>query len=93
MRNIINLQLKPSIPRALRQNSCPALNQIELEATSRRLVILGIKYDKADEPAKMRDNYCPHLNPSHRETLLLLHLKDALLWMAHWVTRTGHPFL
>ena len=93
MRNIINLQLKPSIPRALRQNSCPALNQIELEATSRRLVILGIKYDKADEPAKMRDNYCSHLNPSHRETLLSLHHKNELLWMALKVTGTNQPFL
>ena len=65
MRNIINLQLKPSIPRALRQNICLALIQIELDATNMRLAILGTKYDKADEPAKMRDNYCPHLHPSH----------------------------
>jgi hypothetical protein len=41
----------------------------------------------------MRDNYCPHLNPSHQETLLSLHLKYELLWMAHQVTGTGHPFL
>jgi hypothetical protein len=73
--------------------SCLALNQIELDATSRRLVILGTKHDKAEYPAKMRDNYCPHLNPSHRETLLSLHLKYELLRMAHKVTGTGHPFL
>jgi hypothetical protein len=41
----------------------------------------------------MRDNYCPHLNPLHRETLLSLHLKYELLRMAHKVTGTGHPFL
>jgi hypothetical protein len=54
MRNIVNLQLKPSIPRALRQNSCLALNQMELDATNRRLVILGTKCDKVDEPGKLR---------------------------------------
>ncbi len=41
----------------------------------------------------MRDIYCHHLNPSHQETLLSLHLKNELLWMAHQVTGTGHPFL
>jgi hypothetical protein len=59
--------------------SCLALNQIELDATNRRLVILGTKYDKAEYPAKTRDNYCPHLNPLHRETLLSLHLTYELL--------------
>jgi hypothetical protein len=58
---------------------CLALNQIELDVTNRRLVILGTKYDKAEYPAKTRDNYCPHLNPSHQETLLSLHLKYELL--------------
>jgi hypothetical protein len=62
--NIVDLLLKPSIPRALRQNSHLALNQIELDATNRSLVILSTEYDKAEYPAKMRDNYCPHLNPS-----------------------------
>ena len=56
-------------------------------------MILGTKHDKAEYPAKMRDNYCPHLNPSHRETLLSSHLKYELLRMAHKVTGTGHPFL
>jgi hypothetical protein len=73
--------------------SCLALNQIEPDATNRRLVILGTKHDKAEYLAKMRDNYCPCLNPSHRETLLSLHLKYELLQMAHKVTGTGHPFL
>ena len=30
--------------------SCLALNQIELNATNRRLVILGTKHDKAEYP-------------------------------------------
>ena len=56
-------------------------------------MILGTKHDKAEYPAKMRDNYCPHLNPLHQETLLSLHIKYELLWMAHQVTGTSHPFL
>jgi hypothetical protein len=32
--------------------SCPVLNQIEPDATNRRLVILGTKPDKAEYPAK-----------------------------------------
>ncbi len=56
-------------------------------------MILGTKHDKAEYPAKMRDNYCPHQNPLHRETLLSSHLKHELLRMAHKVTGTGHPFL
>jgi hypothetical protein len=70
-----------------------ALNQIELNATKRRLVILGTKYDKQNNQSKMRDNYCPHLNPLHQETLLSLQLTYELLWMALKVTLTGHPFL
>ncbi len=80
-------------PRLLDRVSCLALNQIELDATNRRFVILGTKHDKAEYPAKMRNNYCPHLNPSHRETLLSLHLRYELLQMAHKVTGTSHPFL
>ena len=48
---------------------------------------------KQNNQPKMRDNYCPQLNPSHRETLLSLHLKYELLWIALKVTGTGHPFL
>jgi hypothetical protein len=32
--------------------SCLALNQIELDATNRRLMILGTKHDNAEYPAK-----------------------------------------
>ncbi len=56
-------------------------------------MILGTKHDKAEYPAKMRDNYCPHLNPSHQKTLLSSHLKYELLRMAHKVTGNSHPFL
>ncbi len=48
---------------------------------------------KQNTQPNMRDNHCPHLNPSHRETLLSLHLKNELLRMAHQVTGTSHPFL
>ncbi len=65
--------------RLLDRTSYLALNQIELDVTNRRLVILGTKYDKAEYPIKTRDNYCPHLNPLHREMLLSLHLKYELL--------------
>ena len=93
MRNIVKLQLKPSILSALRQKRC--LNQEPVStrnATKRRLAILGAKYDKADLPAKVRDN-CPPLIPSHQETLLSLLLQYELLLMAHKVTGTGLPFL
>jgi hypothetical protein len=36
----------------LERISCQALNQIELDATNRRRVILGTKHDKAEYPAK-----------------------------------------
>jgi hypothetical protein len=48
---------------------------------------------KQNTQPKMRDKYCPHLNPLHRETLLSLHLTYELLRMAHKMTGTGHPFL
>jgi hypothetical protein len=56
-------------------------------------VTLGTKHDKAEYPAKMRDSYCPHLNPSHLETLLSSHLKYELPRMAHKVAGFGHPLL
>ncbi len=38
--------------RLLDRISCLALNQIELNTTNRRLVILGTKHDNAEYPAK-----------------------------------------
>jgi hypothetical protein len=66
MRNIVRLQLKPSITtRALKQKRCLAQESVSNpNDTKRRLEILGAKYDKTDLPAIVRDN-CPHLLPSH----------------------------
>ncbi len=84
MRNIANLLLKPSITRALRQNSahnaCLAQEPVSTkDGTKRVIAILDAKYDKADLPAIMRNN-CSHLNPSHREKLLSLLLKYETLF-------------
>jgi hypothetical protein len=84
MRNIANLQLKPSITRALRQNSArnPCLAQEPVstkDGTKRVIAILDAKYDKADLPAIIGDN-CSHLTPSHREKLLSLLLKYEMLF-------------
>ncbi len=70
MRNIVNLQLKPSITRALRHNTCQAQEPVSTRnGTKRILEILDTKYDKADLPAIVWDN-SSHLKPSHREKLL-----------------------
>jgi len=73
--------------------SCLALNQIELSPPTGGLWYWELNMTKQNTQPKTRDNYCPHLNPLHRETLLSLHLKYELLRMAHKVTGTGHPFL
>jgi hypothetical protein len=52
MRNIANLQLKPSITRALRHNTCLAQEPISTRSATKHVVeILDAKYDKADLPA------------------------------------------
>ncbi len=52
MRNIANLQLKPRITRALRENTCFAQEPISTCSSTRRMVkILDAKYEKADLPA------------------------------------------
>jgi hypothetical protein len=57
MRNITNLQLKPSVTRALRHNTCQAQEQVSTRnATKRVIEILDTKYDKANLPAIVRDN-------------------------------------
>jgi hypothetical protein len=49
IRNIANLQLKPRITRALRENSCFAQEQISTHSKTKRVVeILDTKYEKAD---------------------------------------------
>ncbi len=63
MRNIVNLQLKPSITRALRHNTCQAKEPVSTRnATKRVIEILDAKYDKANLPAIVKDN-CDHLTP------------------------------
>ncbi len=75
MRNINNLQLKPSILRALKLNTCFSQEPASTRGATKRLVeILDAKYVKADLPVIVRDN-CKHLNPSERESLLSLLLK------------------
>ncbi len=66
MRNIVNLQLKPSVTRALRHNTCQAQEPVSTRSDTKRVIaILDTKYDKADLPVSIRDN-CSHLQPSHR---------------------------
>jgi hypothetical protein len=84
MRKIANLQLKPSITKALRQNSarntCLAQESVSTkDGTKRVIAILDAKYDKADLPAIIWDN-CFHLTPSRREKLLSLLLKYETLF-------------
>ncbi len=75
MRNIANLQLKPRITRALRENTCFAQEPICSHSATKRVgKILDAKYDKADLPAIIREN-CSHLTASDREKLLSVLLK------------------
>jgi hypothetical protein len=56
MRNIINLQLKPRITRALRENTCFAQEPISTCSTTKRMVkIVDSKYEKADLSAIIRE--------------------------------------
>jgi hypothetical protein len=67
MRNNINLQLKPGITRALRQNTCFPKEPISTRSATRGVVeILNAKYEKADLPAIIMEN-CSHLKASDRE--------------------------
>ncbi len=75
MRNINNLQLKPSISRALKSKTSFSQEPASTQGVTKCVVeILDAKYAKADLPAIVRDN-CKHLNPSERELLLSLLLK------------------
>jgi hypothetical protein len=75
MRNIVNLQLKPRISRALRENTCFAQKLISTRSATKRMVkIFDAKYEKADLPAIIREN-CSHLTANNREKLLSVLLK------------------
>jgi hypothetical protein len=80
MRNIADLQLKPRIPRALRENTCFAQELISTHSKTKRVVeILDAKYEKADLPAIIREN-CSHLTASNRDKLLSVLLRFELLF-------------
>jgi hypothetical protein len=56
MRNIANLQLKPRITRALRENNYYAQEPISTRSTTKCVVeILDANYEKADLPAIIRE--------------------------------------
>jgi hypothetical protein len=75
MRNINNLQVKPSISRVLKQNSCLAHEPVSTRNATKRVVeILDTKYDKADLSSIVKNN-CTHLSTSHCNLLLALLLK------------------
>ncbi len=75
MRNINNLQLKPSISRALKHNSSFAQEPASTRNATKHVVeILDAKYDKADLPSIVKNN-CVHLSTSHPNLLLALLLK------------------
>ncbi len=75
MRNINNLQLKPSISRALKHNSSFAQEPVSTRNATKCIVeILDAKYDKADLPSIIKNN-CMHMSTSHHNSLLVLLLK------------------
>jgi hypothetical protein len=72
MRNINNLQLKPSISRALKLNSSFAQEPASTRNATKCVVeILDAKYDRADLPSTVKNN-CVHLSTSHQYSLLVL---------------------
>jgi hypothetical protein len=80
MRNIANLQLKPRIPSALRENTCFAQEPIITRSATNHVVkILDAKHEKEDLPAIIREN-CSYLKVSDREKLLSVLLKFELLF-------------
>ncbi len=75
MRNINNLQLKPSISRVLKLNSSFAQEPASTHNTTKCIMeILDAKYDRADLPSIVKDN-CMHLSTSYHNLLLVLLLK------------------
>jgi hypothetical protein len=75
MRIIGNLQLKPSITRVLRHNTCLAQEPISTGSAAKCAVEnFDAKYEKEDLPAIVREN-SSHLQASDREKLLSVLLK------------------
>jgi hypothetical protein len=80
MTNIVILQLKPRITRALRENACFAQEPISTRSATKRMVkTLDARYEKTDLPAIIRED-CSHLTASNREKLLSVLLKFELLF-------------
>ncbi len=70
-----HLQLKPSISRVIKLNSCSAQESISTRNATKRVVeILDAKYDKADILSIVKNN-CMHLSMPHWNLLLALLLK------------------
>jgi hypothetical protein len=75
MRNINNLQLKPSVSRVLKLNSSFAQEPTSTHNATKRVVeILDANYDDLDLPSIVKNN-CTHLSTSHRNLLLVLLLE------------------
>ena len=75
MRNIVKLQLKPCITRALQVNALHAKEPVSTQSATKRVVeILDAKYEKPDLPVIVRKS-CSHLEASERERLLTMLLK------------------
>ncbi len=75
MRNINNLQPKPSISRVLKKNTCLAKEPVSAHSATMCVIeILDAKNDKADLPSIVRNNYA-HLSTSHCNSLLALLIK------------------
>jgi hypothetical protein len=56
MMNIANLQVKPSITRVLRHNTCLTQEPISTRSITKRVMeILDAKYETADLPANVRE--------------------------------------
>ncbi len=72
MRNIVNLQHKPSVTKALRHNTVQAQQPVSTQKATKRVIeILDAKYDKVNLPEIVKDN-CSHLEPSQQMKLLSL---------------------
>jgi hypothetical protein len=80
MRNIANLQCKPSITRALRQYTFFAQEPISTCSATKHVVEnFEAKHEKTDLSAIIREN-CSHLKAADREKLLSVLLKFELLF-------------
>ena len=91
MRNITNLQLKPSVTRALRHNTCQAQEPVSTRnATKRVIEILDAKYDKANLPASCC-NMIP-LPSSWRPSLVASSVPSSSL-MGWWKRRRSRRLL